>query len=97
MKEHDANVLAQKHSRYKTFLFYVKTNLWCLKRNFQNKFHRINKFSVGNLFKNLPVISISKSDLWTNNKKEEHSILTAGKIHNLRITSRKINTSRRNF
>ncbi|TWP23836.1 hypothetical protein ETU10_06280 [Apibacter muscae] len=91
MKDHDAVALAQKHSWYKTFLFYVKTNLWCLKRNFQNKFHRIKKFPVGNQFKNLPVVSISKSDLWTNNEKKEHRILTAGKIHNLRIASRKIN------
>lgn len=83
--------LAQKHNLVNEAKFLFKMYLLTLKRGVQNRISPVKKFSIGNKLINESVIAISDSLLWNLDDNSDNWILTAGKIENLRIASRKIN------
>jgi hypothetical protein len=60
------------------------------KRYVQNVQHPVTTFTSNNLLQNAPLVSQSVTELWNPNDTSDNWILTAGKIENLRIASRKL-------
>jgi hypothetical protein len=69
--------------RFKTFLFQVKRSVYDLRLG------DLRRFEKANALTDKPLISESKTQLWTESDPEERA-LVAGKIHNLRLAVRKL-------
>lgn len=87
----DKNELTEKHSFINDMLFKLKIFVLTIQRFSKNIISPINKFTDSKKLVNEPVIAFSKSDLWNPYDNKENWILTAGKIENLRIASKKLN------
>lgn len=83
--------LTDKHSFVNDSIFRLKTVVLTGKRMFINLRFPLTKFINRGELNDLPVVSFSESDLWNPNDNKDNWILTAGKIQNLRIASKKIN------
>lgn len=84
--------LIERHSLLREVIFYVKSRGLILLRALRNTFdHDLQRFSFGEALKSGPVISSSESDLWNPDDNEQNWILTAGKIQNLRVATKKLN------
>jgi hypothetical protein len=83
--------LKEKHSFVNDTIFQLKTIVLTGNRFFKNIFYQIRKFKNNGLLVNEPVIAFSESDLWNPFDNKDNWILTAGKIENLRISTKKLN------
>lgn len=84
-------VLTEKHNLISETKFHLKSAVLIIKRQLQNVFSNYKKFSDKGQLKTRPIISLSESDLWSNDDNEQNWLLTAGKIQNLRLASKKLN------
>jgi hypothetical protein len=84
-------ILAEKHNLISETKFHVKSFALILRRQSQNTFADINRFSDYGQLKEQPIISVSESDLWNTDDNAENWILTAGKIQNLRLAVKQFN------
>lgn len=85
------NELTEKHSFINDTIFQLKMNVLIGKRFFKNALSPQKKFKDQQKLVNEPVIAFSESDLWNPFDNKDNWILTAGKIENLRIASKKLN------
>jgi hypothetical protein len=83
--------LTEKHSLINDTVFRLKTIALTGKRLFKNSLSSQRKFIDKRKLINEPVIAFSESDLWNPFDNKDNWILTAGKIENLRIASKKLN------
>lgn len=86
----DKLVLAEKHNIVQESIFKSKSFLHIVSRFANNIVSSGKKPSRNNLLYNAPVIASSESELWNKYDNELNWILTAGKIENLRIASKRI-------
>lgn len=82
--------LTLKHSFTKDSIFRLKTSALIIYRHFQNFINPTKKFKSSEHLINRPVIGYSESELWNPNDNKDNWVLTAGKIENLRISSKKL-------
>lgn len=82
--------LAKRHNFIAETTFAAK--VWGLrfKRLITNYIKPTKKHKLSNKLSNMPVVAFSESELWNTDDNAENWILTAGKIENLRIATRKI-------
>jgi len=90
-KKIELNDLKEKHSFVNDTIFRLKTIVLTGNRVFKNLIHPTRKFRNYQLLLHEPVIAFSESDLWNPFDNKDNWILTAGKIENLRIATKKIN------
>lgn len=83
--------LTEKHSMISDSIFRLKMIGLTGNRFFKNLLSPQRKFKNKQQLTNKPVIAFSESDLWNPSDNKENWILTAGKIENLRIASKKLN------
>ena len=83
--------LAEEHSFLKSVLFKTKVNVLIGLRFFNNITSPVKKSTFKNQYIDYPIVSFSESEHWNPFDTKENWILTAGKIQNLRIASKKIN------
>lgn len=83
--------LTEKHSFVKDSIFRLKTVLLTVKRILINSRNPTKKFADNHKLHHQPVIAFSESDLWNPFDNKDNWILTAGKIENLRIATKKLN------
>jgi len=77
-------------TRKDAFVFRGKTALLQFRRAVANRFDReIGVYAFRSHLAEAPVISVSRTPLWTETQAEE-KFLVAGKIHNLRIAARRL-------
>ncbi len=89
----DKLVLAEKHNIVRDTIFKAKSFIHVGKRYFSNAFlTRVKKYRKSDKLYNTPVIASSESELWNKYDNELNWILTAGKIENLRIASKRLNS-----
>jgi hypothetical protein len=81
----------KKPSFFSALLFSSKSSLHKIKRGIENKSNKISRFPKSRLMENFSVLSESVSPLWSNDN-EQNKILTTGKVQNLRVASRKLNS-----
>jgi hypothetical protein len=91
MTPHSHALTETKPSLFSAIVFSAKSSVHQLKRGMENKLNKTPAFRKGRLMENFPVIATSVSELW-NNEKETNKLLTVGKVHNLRIAARKLNS-----
>lgn len=87
----DRQELTEKHSFVNDSLFRLKTLLLTGNRIFKNSIQPTKKFNDQQKLLDQPVIAFSESDLWNPFDNKDNWILTAGKIENLRIATKKLN------
>jgi hypothetical protein len=79
-------------SRHQQLTFYLKSRALILKRYFDNFFdsdlHKLQ--TVSEWGDNLKLLASSSSPLWNSEDNAQNAILTAGKVQNLRVASRRI-------
>lgn len=80
-----------KPSLLSALLFSSKSSVHKLKRGIENRVAKASRFPKGRLMENFSVLAESISPLWGNDK-EQNKMLTVGKVQNLRVASRKINS-----
>ncbi len=83
--------LAENHNLISEAKFQLKIALLITRRNFQDLFSGPPKFKKAQQFKNGQITSVSESDLWNADDNEQNWVLTAGKIQNLRLATKRIN------
>ena len=83
--------LTEKHHFINDTVFRLKTLVLTGTRIVKNLLNPSIKFKDNNQLINEQIIAFSESDLWNPFDTQENWILTAGKVENLRISSRKIN------
>lgn len=83
--------LTEKHHYINDTVFRLKTLVLTGTRIVKNLLNPSIKFRDNNQLINEQIIAFSESDLWNPFDTQENWILTAGKVENLRIASRKIN------
>ena len=83
--------LTDHHSFGRETLFHIKTIALTFKRFAKNLLSPIEKFKANKRLIHEPIIAISESELWNPNDNEKNWILTAGKVQNLRIATKRIN------
>ena len=83
--------LTEKHHFINDTIFRLKTLVLTGTRIVKNLLNPSIKFKDNNQLINEQIIAFSESDLWNPFDTQENWILTAGKVENLRIASRKIN------
>ena len=83
--------LTEKHHFINDTVFRLKTLVLTGTRIVKNLLNPSIKFRDNNQLINEQIIAFSESDLWNPFDTQENWILTAGKVENLRIASRKIN------
>lgn len=84
--------LAEKHSFGNELKFHFKSFLLRGKRRFQNTFLPVKKFVKSEKLSEYPVIGFSESELWNKEDNDQNRILTAGKIENLRVAGKKLDS-----
>lgn len=82
--------LTQQHNFANNAFFRLKTAAHICKRFALNLLSPKIKFTVNDRLIHDSIIAISESELWNPNDNEKNWILTAGKIENIRIASKKI-------
>ena len=82
--------LTEKHSFVNDTIFRLKTVVLTGKRVFKNLLSPTPKFKDNGLLIDKPIIAFSESYLWNPFDNKENWILTAGKIENLRISTKKL-------
>ncbi len=87
----ESNELTEKHSFVNDTIFRLKMIALITKRFFKNALSPQKKFKDQQKLIHEPVIAFSESDLWNPFDNKSNWILTAGKIENLRIASKKLN------
>jgi hypothetical protein len=87
----ESKELTEKHSFVNDTIFRLKMMALIAKRFFKNALSPQKKFKDQQKLIHEPVIAFSESDLWNPFDNKSNWILTAGKIENLRIASRKLN------
>lgn len=83
--------LTDHHSRRQSILFRIKTAAFSLRRGLQNTFSGVRRHRKAEKLTEAMVIASSESELWNANDTPQNWILTAGKVHNLRIAVQNIN------
>ena len=83
--------LTEKHNFINDTIFRIKTLVLTGNRIVKNLLTPNIKFRDNNQLINEQIIAFSESDLWNPFDNKENWILTAGKVENLRIASKKIN------
>ena len=83
--------LTEKHNLISETRFQLKSFLLIIRRQFKNTFADTKKFADKGRLKSQPIISVSESNLWNIDDNEKNWILTAGKVHNLRLAARRLN------
>jgi hypothetical protein len=83
--------LAEEHSKFKSFVFYLKSNYHLTIRSFRNLLHPVDQHSFSDKLADHPVVGKSSSLLWTSTQNASNRLLTAGKIENLRIAAKQLN------
>ncbi len=83
--------LTEKHNFINDTIFRVKTIMLSGNRIIKNLLNPTLKFRDKSELINEQIISFSESDLWNPFDNKDNWILTAGKVENLRIASKKIN------
>ena len=83
--------LTEKHNFINDIIFRVKTIMLSGNRILKNLLNPTLKFRDNSQLINEQIISFSESDLWNPFDNKDNWILTAGKVENLRIASKKIN------
>jgi len=83
--------LTEQHSRRQSILFRIKTSVFSFRRSLQNAFGNLRRHQKAQQLIEEPVIVVSESELWNANDNPQNWILTAGKVHNLRIAAQQIN------
>lgn len=87
----DTRTLINKHNLFSEAMFRVKISVLIIKRSCKNLFSGIRRFDDKNQFINMPIASVSESDLWSTYDTEQNHALTTGKVHNLRIAAKRLN------
>ncbi|MTI32528.1 VanW family protein [Xanthovirga aplysinae] len=87
----DRKQLTEKHSFINDTVFRLKTFGLTGERFFKNLLSPVRIFKDNGRLINKPVIAFSESALWNPFDNKDNWVLTAGKIENLRISSRKLN------
>lgn len=87
----DRQELTEKHNFINSSIFRLKTLILTGKRFIENSFSSLKVFEDNRELINEQVIAFSESDLWNKFDNKDNWILTAGKIENLRIASKKLN------
>lgn len=83
------HVSTDNHSRWASFVFNLKTFLLSFKRWIHNLQYPIPKLEKTD--KDMPyVLAVSESTLWNPDDNSQNWILTAGKVENLRIASKRL-------
>ena len=83
--------LRQKHNLVNESAFHVKVLALKLKRFAVNSTTGLTpKFAANNSMASAPVIASSESELWNADDNDSNRILTAGKVENLRVATRKL-------
>jgi len=83
--------LTTKHSLLGETTFYLKTRWFVLRRTCDNLFANPQKFHGDDTFQGQSIIATSESELWNSDDNEHNWTLTAGKVQNLRLATRKLN------
>ncbi|UIR57531.1 VanW family protein [Sphingobacterium sp. SRCM116780] len=83
--------LTEKHNLISETKFQLKSFLLIVRRQLQNTFADTKKFTDQQQLKSQPIISVSESNLWNINDNEQNWILTAGKVQNLRLATKRLN------
>lgn len=83
--------LAEEHSFIKSTIFKAKTIVLIGIRMVKNVLSPVKKYQDTGFLKSEPIIAFSESELWNSFDNKDNWILTAGKIENLRIASKKLN------
>ncbi|WP_375562692.1 VanW family protein [Bernardetia sp. OM2101] len=83
--------LTEKHSFINDKVFQLKMTALIGKRFLKNMLSPPKKFKNQQKLIDEPIIAFSESDLWNPFDNKDNWILTAGKIENLRIASKKLN------
>lgn len=82
---------ADDHDFIDEVTFWFKASVLIVIRSVSNFiFQRPVRFPIDNQLTNEPVVSSSESDLWNPDDNDDNWILTAGKIQNLRIASKRL-------
>jgi hypothetical protein len=89
--EVDRKQLTEKHNFINDSIFRFKTIVLTGNRILKNLIKPTKKFKINNQQINEQIIAFSESDLWNPFDNKENWILTAGKVENLRIATKKIN------
>ena len=84
-------ILAEKHNLFNEIKLQSKSVLLIIRRGVQNFFSGNKKFHRSKTLNSQPVIAVSESKLWNYDDNEKNWILTAGKIHNLRLAAKQLN------
>lgn len=87
----DKNKLTEKHNFVNDTIFKIKIVFLTAKRVFKNLIYPIKNFKNNGLLNHESIVSFSESALWNPFDNKDNWILTAGKIQNLRIASKKLN------
>ncbi len=80
-----------KPSFFSALKFTAKSSVHKMKRGMENKSQKISRFPKGSIMEKFSVLAESVSDLWSNDN-EKNKILTVGKVQNLRVAARKLNS-----
>lgn len=87
----DQPALFDKRSFVKETIFHFKAFVLTRQRWINNLVSALPKAHTNDSLADLPIISVSESQLWNDNDTPDNWVLTAGKIQNLRIAAKKIN------
>jgi hypothetical protein len=83
--------LTDQHNTFNSLIFTLKTYGLTFFQFYKNQKLSLKTFEINNNYINDPIISMSESELWNKEDNTDNWILTAGKIENLRIASKKLN------
>jgi hypothetical protein len=84
-------ILTEKHNLISETKFQLKSFILILYRQLRNSFTSLKSYKIDGRLKNGPVVASSATDLWNNEDTEKSWMLTAGKVHNLRLAAKKLN------
>jgi len=82
--------LTEKHSFKNEMLFRCKVAYFIFKKSIANVLHNVHQYKQESQLIHAPVVAVSESDLWNASDNKYNWFLTAGKVENLRVASRKI-------
>ncbi len=86
------SVLAERHNLYRDTIFRAKSTAHALIRGVRDAvIDRVHRFRVGDRLAAAPLLATSESELWYADDNERNWILTAGKVQNLRVATRRLN------
>jgi hypothetical protein len=83
-------LLVENHGLRSTLVFQAKAAGLTALRGWQNLLARPPQFGVGHRLAGQTVLAVSESDLWNPADNARNWLLTAGKVHNLRLAARRL-------